>query len=376
MGLSISIELQLRGANVTLLSRNFQEAAAHAAAGMLAPQAEGIQDPEFLKLALGSRALYQDWANKLEAIAGLDPGYWPCGILAPVYQRPESTVGSESPETPAYWCDRNTLDQRQPDLGPEVVGAWWFPQDAQVDNRRGLARTLKVAAQKLGVNLREGVEVQRLETQSLEAQTLKPQNSQGQPFEPENSAIHPAMIIKVHTNQGTVTGAHYILATGAWSAQILPTIPVYPVKGQMLSVRVPPSPEPLPLKQVLFGSEAYIVPRRDGLIVIGATVEPHSFDPGLTPAGLQSLLSKAIRLYPALQDFPIQDFWWGFRPTTPDQFPILGGSPFKNLTLAVGHHRNGILLAPMTAQLIADWVLEQKADPLLRQFSWHRFSMG
>ncbi|MGL5082796.1 MAG: glycine oxidase ThiO [Microcoleaceae cyanobacterium] len=349
IGLSIALELKLRGATVTVLSRDFQEAAAHAAAGMLAPQAEAIQQGSLLELALRSRALYQNWIRKLEEITGLDTGYWPCGILAPIYQQPQSTVGSQSAAAPAYWLERESLDQHQPGLGSEVVGGWWFPLDAQVDNRRGLARALQSAAQELGVNLWEGTEVQSLVTD------------------------HSSVVLGLKTNRGEVRGSHYILATGAWSAQVLPQIPVYPIKGQMVSVRVPPAFAQLPLKQVLFGQEIYIVPRQDGLIVIGATVEQVNFDPGLTPEGIQGLLSRAIRLYPELQNFPIQEFWWGFRPTTSDLLPILGHSPFENLTLAVGHHRNGILLAPITAQLIADWVLEQRSDPILDNFCWDRF---
>jgi thiazole synthase len=115
------------------------------------------------------------------------------------------------------------------------------------------------------------------------------------------------------------------------------------------------------------------VPRQDGRIVIGATSESVGFTPGNTPAGLQQLLTAAIRLYPALQDFPIEECWWGFRPTTPDESPILGASLCNNLTLAVGHHRNGILLAPVTALLIADFILQRRPAPLLQIFSWERF---
>ncbi|MGF1494755.1 MAG: glycine oxidase ThiO [Microcoleaceae cyanobacterium] len=346
IGLSIAVELRLRGATVTVLSRNFEQAAIHAAAGMLAPQAEGIEEAPLLELGLRSRDLYADWTRKLEEITGLETGYWPCGILAPVYHQPESTQSSA--ETSAYWLDRNAIHQHQPGLGQDVVGGWWLPQDAQVDNRRGLARALRAAAQVLGVNLQEGTEVQRINTSG-------------------------ATVDGVLANGNILAASHYILATGAWSEQVLPCVPVRPVKGQMLSVRVPTSEAKQPLRQVLFGEKAYIVPRRDGLIVIGATVEPNNFTPGLTPQGIQQLLSEAIRLYPALSHFPIQEFWWGFRPTTPDLLPILGPSPWENLTLAVGHHRNGILLAPITAQLIADWALQGQADPLLDAFCWDRF---
>jgi glycine oxidase len=350
IGLSLAIELKLHGANVTVVSRNHQEAAGYAAAGMLAPQAEGIPPGPMLDLCLKSRRLYPDWTNKLEGITGLDTGYWPCGILAPVYRIPASTEPPQSDNTPAQWLDQAAVHRHQPGLGSEVVGGWWFPKDGQVDNRRKLMQALVTATQELGIPVQTEIDIQQILTSSA------------------------GEITAIQTNQGPYQASHYVLTAGAWAGQLLPEIPVTPKKGQMLSVKAPNTGEPLPLQQVLFGPDIYIVPRRDGLIVIGATAEEVDFTPGLTPDGIHTLLSRAIQLYPALKDFPIQEFWWGFRPTTPDLLPILGPSPLVNLSLAVGHYRNGILLAPVTAQLMADWILEQKSDPLLESFYWNRFS--
>ncbi len=342
MGLSLAVELKLRGATVTVLSRDSQEAAGFVAAGMLAPQAEQIPPGAMLELCLRSRGLYPDWTRKLEEITGIDPGYWPCGILAPVYNDDCNNVF-----TGETWLDRDEILQQQPGLGDEVVGGWWYPQDGQVDNRRQLMKALRMAAQDLGVEIRENVTVEQI---------ISNQDT----------------VTEIQTNQGIFTASHYILTSGAWSGQLL-NIPVFPRKGQMLSVRVSGTIDPLPLKQVLFGSNIYIVPRRDGLIVIGATSENVGFTEGLTPNGIQQLLSEAIRLYPLLKEFPIQEFWWGYRPATPDTNPILGLSSYQNLTLAVGHYRNGVLLAPITAQLISHWVLEKQFDPLLTHFRWDRF---
>lgn len=342
IALSIAVELKLRGITVSVLSRNAREAASFAAAGMIAPQAEDIPPGPMLDLCLQSREMYASWTQKLEAIAGLKTGYWQCGILSPVYNSPQL-----SQKLDAEWLDREAIHQFQKGLGRDVVGGWWYPQDAQVDNRRALVACLQAAVRELGVHLREGIEVTAIE-----------RNEQ--------------QVLGLVTNQGRLKAPRYILATGAWSSQLFP-LPTYPLKGQMLSVQVPKTYAELPLQQVLFGPETYIVPRRDGLIVVGATVEDVDFTPGVTPLGMQTLLTRAMQLYPALKDFPIQDFWWGYRPTTPDRLPILGASSLENLTLATGHHRNGILLAPITARLIADWVREQKADPLLAHFSEGRF---
>lgn len=352
IGLAIALELRLQGASVTVLSRNFAEAATQAAAGMLAPQAEQILPGPMLDLCLRSRDRYPDWVRKLEGLTGLDAGYWACGILAPGFgaggqggRRAREQEGAEIDSSSDRWLDRAAIHTHQPGLSLEVSGGKWYPQDGQVDNRL-LAKALLAAVRDCGVEVRSGVTVEQVRTQGDRA-------------------------IGVRTSVGDLQAGHYVLATGAWSQELLP-IPVTPRKGQMLAVRVPID-QPLPLQTVLFGSEIYIVPRRDGRIVIGATSEDVGFRSDNTPAGIQALLSRAIRLYPSLQALPIQELWWGFRPATPDELPILGGSPYENLTLATGHYRNGILLTPITAQLTADWVLRGEADPLLEYFNWQRF---
>lgn len=344
VGLAIATELRLRGASVVVLSRDFQQAATHAAAGMLAPQAECLPPGPLLELALRSRNLYPEWIRKIEDVSGMATGYWSCGILAPVYH--DASAVNPSGVSPAYWLDRTAIHHAQPGLGAEVIGGWWYPEDGQVDNR-ALALALQTTAQRLGVEVHEGVTVTAIQQ-------------------------HQGRVVAVKTAAGDWEAGHYLLATGAWSTELLP-LPVAPLKGQMLSVQAPQSSHPLALQRVLYGQASYIVPRHDGRIVIGATSESVGFTPHNTPAGVHRLLQEAIRLYPVLQDFPMQECWWGFRPATPDEMPILGSSLCDNLTLAVGHHRNGILLAPVTASLVASAVTQQTADPLLQSFSWQRF---
>ena len=336
IGLAIAIELKLRSHCVTILVRDFNSGASHAAAGMLAPQAEQIPLSAMLDLCLLSRQLYPDWISKIEHLSGLSTGYWNCGILAPVYEKKSRNN--------AQWLDRSAISQHQPNLSTDVVGGWWYPDDAQVDNR-ALTNALRACAIALGVNIQDGVTVKN--------------------FIYERNRVTGVCT----TTSELIHAEHYVLAIGAWSNDLLP-IPVQPKKGQMLSVRV--TDKELPLKQVLFGSDIYIVPRTDGRIIIGATMEDVGFTPYNTPAGMQLLLQRAIRLYPQLQNYPIAEFWWGFRPATPDELPILGASPYDNLTLATGHYRNGILLAPVTANLIAD-VVNNKTSSLLEHFHYSRF---
>jgi len=386
IGLAIALELALQGVSVTLITRNENEAASYAAAGMLAPQAERLLPGAMLDLCLSSRKLYPDWIRKLENLAGLDAGYWACGILSPVYEADVDEEIRDSSSAHAFptphapecrqWLNRSTIHKRLPGLSPDVIGGWWYPEDGQVDNR-ALTRALWVAVQAVGVQVFAGVTVQAIATQQQR-------------------------VISVETTGERFQAEHYVLATGAWSQNLLP-ISVYPKKGQMLSVQIPVDTRcqnisihagsshhddvsaqekvshrqvstTLPLQTVLFGKEIYIVPRRDGRVVIGATNESVGFTAGNTPVGVQALLNRAIQLFPVLQDFPLQELWWGFRPATPDELPILGTSPYSNLTLATGHYRNGILLTPVTADLIASLVLHQQADPQLAHFHWSRFS--
>jgi glycine oxidase len=331
MGLAIALELRSLGAKVCILCRDFEEAASHAAAGMLAPQAEGIPAGPMRDLCIRSRDLYPTWIPKIQSLSGQDAGYWQSGILAPSYL---DLAGR----------DRSAMLQIQPDLGDDVKGGEWFPDDAQVDNRK-LARALWAAAIAVGVEIRSGVTVTGVKTAGSQVTGLE-------------------------TTAGFLQADHYIVATGAWSQDVLP-IAVTPRKGQMMSLRVTGA---MPLKTVLFGSEIYMVPRRDGRIIIGATVEDVGFRSGNTPEGLMKLLKAATRLFPGIGEESIEDIWYGYRPATPDELPILGESQYTNLTYATGHYRNGILLTPITGKIIADWVWNQTRDPLLHAFHWSRLS--
>jgi glycine oxidase ThiO len=349
IGLATSIQLAQQGAKVAILSRDFAQSALQSAAGMLAPQAENLPAGPMLDLCLRSRSLYPKWIADLEAQTGLEAGYWDCGILAPVSSPAQYPDFKEVNLTagPRLWLDRGALQQRQPGLSPQIPGAWWFPADAQVDNR-ALAQVLQAAAQQLGIAIHSQVTVQGWQYQA-------------------------GRVAAVDTSAGEWQADTYILAAGAWSGSVLP-IPVLPRKGQMLAVQAPGPEEKQPLRQVIFGEGIYLVPRRNGRIVIGATNERVGFTPGNTPLGLRSLLEGAMDLYPPLADWPIQETWWGFRPCTPDELPILGFSPYPNLVLATGHYRNGILLAPITAHLISDLILHQRLDPLLEGLGCSRLS--
>lgn len=336
MGLAIALELHQQGTSVTILSKDFAEAAGHAAAGMLAPSAEKLTAGPMAELCLRSLHLYPTWAGKLEELTGKDSGYWPCGILLPRLTQTETTQPLSAAAIHTY----------QAGLSSNVTGGIFYPEDAQVDNR-ALVQALHLAVQDAGIEVQTGVSV-------------------------EGFVQKAGRLVSLRTSAGEKQAEQYVLATGAWAGELLP-IPVSPRKGQMFSVRASAqNGQVQPLRRVLYGEQVYIVPRKDGRIIIGATVENVGFTLGNTPEGLAQLFEAAIALYPAIAHYPIEETWWGFRPATPDKLPILGPGPCKNLTLATGHYRNGILLTPITATLIARH-LQGDTDPLLQHFSYKRF---
>jgi thiazole synthase len=342
MGLAIALELKQQGTGVTILSKDFQKAASHAAAGMLAPRAEGLESGPMLDLCLASLDLYPDWVAKLEALTGQTVGYWPNGILAPRFAHPATDAQARG------WLPRETIQHYQSGLGDAVQGGYWYSEEGQVDNQ-ALVQALRHAVLDQGITIHEGTGAIALRRHGQTVERVCTQNA------------------------GDFTADHIVLAAGAWCHDLLP-LPVFPRKGEMASLRVPPGfSHPQPLRWVLFGDHIYIVPRQDGRIILGATSQDVGFTPGNTPGGLHQLLENAMAMLPMLAEFPLERTWWGYRPTTPDEWPILGPGPCDNLTLATGHYRNGILLAPVTAQLIAQSIL-QRPDPVLQWFSWQRFS--
>ena len=351
MGLAIAHALARDGRRVEVLSRRRSEAAGFVAAGMLAPHAEGLSGA---LLQLGQRSLERipAWVSQIEADSGLSCGLRPCGIVVPFATAAERDVYPTAP-----WgevLDREGLERELPGIGPGWQAGLLFRQDGQIDNRRQLMRALERACVELGVRFQEGVEV-------LE---LLQDNHQLTGVRVRNAAAH------VETLQTEAA----VLCSGAWSAQLLPQLPVFPVKGQMLSLQGPREA----LQRVIFGPGTYLVPREDGLLVVGATSERGAgFTEGLTPFGQRQLQAGIEALLPEASQWPPMERWWGFRPCTPDEGPLLGGSPLDGLWLAAGHHRNGVLLAAITAELLSTSLSKQGCTPeqqaLLEAFRWDRF---
>jgi glycine oxidase len=288
--------------------------------------------------------------------------------------------------------DRSGLEREIPGIGPTWRAGLLFPQDGQIDNRRRLMRALERACVHRGVRFEEGCEVLGLVTEphrspaSSAASGGRPGNgppgsgapaSEGQGngsagIEARNEQLAAVRLRRADGQELTLPCREAVLCGGAWSAQLLPGLPVFPVKGQMLSLQGPIGA----LSRVVFGPGTYLVPREDGLLVVGATSEPEAgFGEGLTPAGQRQLQAGIDALLPAATGWPPMERWWGFRPCTPDQAPLLGEGPIGGLWLATGHHRNGVLLAAISAELVAGALLGLgRGDGLLDAFHWSRFS--
>jgi glycine oxidase ThiO len=337
IGLALAAELRLQGAEVIVLDRGCRPAA-WAAAGMLAPQAEGLGGP-LVRLGLYSRALWPDWAARLEALSGRSAGYWASGILLPARARDLAAMCLRS--AGGEWLDRDAVEARVPGIGTDVLAGLWFARDACANSRETLA-ALREACRRLGVDLRDGIAVHG----------------------PADDGLR-----RVATSAGPVEAELFVLAQGSWSGEWL-DLPVRPLKGQMLALQA----RQTALATVLYGEGIYLVPRRDGRIVVGATEEWVGFAPGTTDEATGALLASACELLPELSHCPVIERWWGFRPATPDGGPILGRGPWPHLYLATGHHRNGVLLAPATARLLARQILTGEADALLEPFGAERFA--
>ena len=350
MGLALAHALAHRGRAVEVLSRRRSEAAGFVAAGMLAPHAEGLSGA---LLELGQRSLERipAWVAQIEADSGLSCGLRPCGIVVPFATAAERDVYPTAP-----WgepLDRQALERELPGIGPGWQAGLLFRQDGQIDNRRQLMRALERACVEQGVRFQEGVEVLELLHNEGRLNAVRVRDAAAD----------------IHVLQATTA----VLCSGAWSAQLLPELPIFPVKGQMVSLQGPREA----LQRVIFGPGTYLVPREDGLLVVGATSEREAgFTEGLTPCGQRQLQAGLEALLPAASQWPPMERWWGFRPCTTDEAPLLGPGPLDGLYLATGHHRNGVLLAAITAELVSACLvgtLHLQDEKRLMAFNWRRF---
>jgi glycine oxidase len=359
IGLGIAWRLAMRGVPVAVFDKGACGAgASHAAAGMLAACAEAEPGEEALvTLGRASQARWPAFAAELKQASGVDVGLRPEGTLVVALTSDDQArlshqlVFQQKLGLPLQWITAAETRRREPHLAGKLAGAVFSPEDTQVDNRK-LAAALRIAAEAAGAGISEHQAVKTI----------------------SNDAGRVDGIVLADGRK--VAADVVVLAAGAWSRSIeglAPELrpPVRPIKGQMLALRMDPT-APL-LTHVVWAPGAYLVPRLDGRLLVGATVEEKGYDTSLTAGGILTLLEAAWRVVPAVEELPIDEMWVGHRPGSRDDAPILGTGLIDGLIYATGHHRNGILLTPITADAIAELVFEGAADPAIRPFSIERF---
>ncbi len=353
IGLTLAHQLARGGHAVEVLSRRRTEASGFVAAGMLAPHAEGLNG-DLLSLGQLSLEKIPAWVAEIETDSSMSCDLRPCGIVVPFANANERDLFPTAPY--GQPLNHEELGNEVPGIAPHWKAGLLFNQDGQIDNRRRLMRALEKACVELGVHFQEGVEVLEVLNNGTKYAGVKIRNAEGE--------------LK------TLKSREAVICSGAWSGQLVKELPIFPVKGQMLSIQGPRNA----LSRVIFGPGTYLVPREDGLIVVGATNERNAgFREGLTPLGQKDLHEGISALLPSANEWPPMERWWGFRPCTPDEGPILGPSWLSGLWFATGHHRNGVLLAPITAELLTKCIsqlpISNKENQLLKSFCWDRFAV-
>jgi glycine oxidase len=359
MGLGIAWRLAQAGCAVTVYDRaEAGHAASWAAAGMLAAAVETEPGEEqLLALTLESQRIWPAFARELETATRISLGYRNEGTIVVALTRDDAdqlrytyefqkSLGLE-----LEWLSGADARRREPHLRPGIPGAVLSLRDHQVENRR-LVRALARAARSAGAMLHEHHPVREVDVSGGRACAVL-----------TDQIRDPADVV--------------VLAAGAWSREIagippahLP--PVRPIKGQMLALRMNAS-APL-LRHVIWLPRGYLVPRDDGRLLVGATVEERGFDDALTAGGLLALIEGAWRAVPGIEELPVAETWVGFRPGSRDDAPMLGPSGIDGLVVATGHHRNGILLTPLTIETVSAYILTGRLPDAVKPFTPQRFS--
>ena len=353
IGLTIARALALRGVHdVCVIERaTLGSEASSAAAGMLLPQVEAATKGDFFTLACRSRDLYASFAAALLDETGIDVELDTTGTLYLALNNSEQEEIEKG-----YYHQRQAglavellsakaARELEPFISESTTGALLFPKDIQVENRR-LLNALANSISNLGVTVLTGTNV-------------------------DSFVIEGKRLLGVQTSSGTIGCSTAVVAAGSWSTFIKHThCSIEPVRGQMVCLEA----KPQWTRHIIFSRRGYIVPRRDGRLLAGSTSENAGYAKCVTAGGIGSILTNAHEISPAVSNLPVIDTWAGLRPRAADGLPVLGPCvEIDGLFYATGHYRNGILLAPVTGELISEAIVEGVASPLLAPFSPERF---
>ena len=349
IGLSCAWRAAQRGLSVLVLERAPAEAlpagASGVAAGMLAPVTEAeFGEEALLRLNLASRELWPAFAAELEERTGMPTGYRESGALVIAADRDDAEelrrlhVFQRSLGLEAEWLAPRDCRRLEPGLSPRIAGGIMAPHDGHADPR-AVARALAAAVEAAGGELLYGAEVCEV-------------------------TVRDGRAVGVATATGSVDAGRVVVAAGAWSGELGPHggPHVRPVKGQILELRARGGASPPP-ERIVRTPRCYLLARPDGRVLLGATVEEQGFDRTVTAGGVFDLLEAAREVFPEVAEFELVAARAGLRPGTPDNQPLIGEGEVEGLVWATGHHRNGVLLAPLTARAVAD-ILEGAPEPL------------
>jgi glycine oxidase len=358
IGCAIAYYLSRERARVVVLERGLIGGeASGAAAGMLAPLAEAHGPSPFLDLCLASHRMFPELADTLRAEVGVDIEYVPSGLLRVVFTEAQEAELRSHLEWQAglgmrvRWINGDTARGLEPLLSPRLRGAVYSPLEHQV-NPGKLVQGFARAAEAQGAVIRQETPVAGLLRRG-------------------------SRVTGVRLAGETLSADAVVLAAGPWTRHLAAAlgvrVPVKPVRGQMLAL----GGGPPPVRHIIWGPKGYMAPKVNGFLFVGATVEEVGFRKTTTVRGLTSLRRMANALVPALTHAIQVDAWAAFRPGSADSLPILGAVPgWKGLSIASGHFRNGILLSPITGQLMARSLLDGKPAEGLSAFSPARFADG
>ena len=358
IGLAVARSLRIRGVGKVILVERARPGAeaSRAAAGMLAPQAEANGADAFFELACASRDLYPAFARELLEETGTDIELERTGTLYLAFTEKDNREIEQRYEwqrragLPVEKLSADEARGLEPCVSPAVRAALRFPLDVQVENRRLIA-ALSNSIELHGVQLLTETHTQALIT--------------------ERGAVRG-----VETSRGEIHAPVVVAAIGAWTsflnssgnAPLLKSIE--PVRGQMLCFET----NPRLARHVIYSPRGYLVPRLDGRLLAGSTTEHAGFEKRVTAGGVHNITSHALEIAPGVADLPLVDSWAGLRPCARDEWPVIGAcAETKGLFYATGHYRNGILLAPLTGDLVAEEISTGRPAPLAKAFSPERF---
>lgn len=343
IGFSTALELTRAGASVSLLERGQTgRESSWAGGGILYPLLPWDYTEAVNHLVQRSLALFPAWAEELHAASGVDPEYRQCGMLV---LPPFSTDKARA------WCGANATKLEVLNAQTRIPAlalnedALWMPEVAQARNPR-LLKALRRRLELLGVKINEHTEVTGWQGKG-------------------------ALVRGVQTNRGMLCAEHFIITSGAWSRQLLGehalTLDIHPIRGQMLLFKA----EPGALQTIILKSGVYLIPRLDGHVLAGSTLEDVGFDKSTTQEARALLYARATEILPLLKDVPLVRHWSGLRPGSPENVPVISRHPrLENLFVNSGHFRYGVTMAPASAEIMANLILGRPQTIDVEAYGW------